>query len=83
MYQQPGAMILHLTNLTSAGTWRAPVDEYIPVGPITVKIKLNNDVKGEYINLLVAGLKIPAVVKDGWSHFQISSILNQEVVVVK
>lgn len=83
MYQQPGAMILHLTNLTSAGTWRAPVDEYIPVGPITVKIKLYNDVKGEYINLLVAGLKIPAVVKDGWSHFQISSILNQEVVVVK
>lgn len=83
LYKQPGAMILHLTNLTSAGTWKAPVDEYIPVGPVTIKIKLNNDVKGDFLNLLVAGQKITATVRDGWSHFQIASILNQEVVVIR
>lgn len=83
LYQQPGTMILHITNLTNSGTWRAPFDEYIPVGPVSVKIKLNMDVKGEYPNLLVAGQKLPAVVKNGWSQFQLASILNQEVIVIK
>jgi hypothetical protein len=71
-----------MTNLTSAGTWRAPIHEYIPIGPVSVKVKLTNDVKGEYLNLLVAGQKISAQVKNGWSHFQISSIINHEVVVI-
>lgn len=82
MYQQPGRLILHITNLISAGTWRKPIDEYIPIGPITVKIKLTKDVKGEYLNLLVAGQKISAVVRDGWSQFTINSILNHEVIVM-
>lgn len=82
LYQQPGRMILHITNLTSAGTWRQPIHEYISIGPISVKIKLTNDVKGEYLNLLVAGQKISAVAKDGWSHFQINTILDHEVIVL-
>jgi hypothetical protein len=82
MYQQPGRVILHITNLISAGTWRQPVDEYIPIGPLTVRVRLPKDVKGEYLNLLVAGQKISAVVKDGWSQFQIQSILNHEVIVM-
>jgi hypothetical protein len=82
LYEQNGKMILHLTNLTSAGTWRAPVDEYIPVGPITINVKLSTNVNGEYPSLLVAGQRITAKVEDGWSKFQIASILNHEVVVL-
>ncbi len=82
MYQQPGRIILHITNLTSDGTWRKPTHEYIPIGPITVKIKLTKDVKGDSLKLLVADQKISAEVKDGWSQFEISSILNHEVIVV-
>jgi hypothetical protein len=82
LYQQPGRLILHITNLISEGTWRQPVNEYIPIGPLSVKIKLTKDVKGEYLNLLVAGQKIPAIVKDGWSQFRINSILNHEVIVM-
>ena len=82
MYQQPGRIILHITNLTSTGTWRKPTHEYIPIGPITVKIKLTNDVKGENLKLLVADQKISAKVKDGWSQFKISSILNHEAIVL-
>jgi hypothetical protein len=82
LYQQPDRLILHLTNLISAGTWRQPIDEYIPIGPLAVKIKLTKGVKGESVNLLVAGQKISAVVKDGWSQFQINSILNHEVIVI-
>ncbi|GHT27882.1 hypothetical protein AGMMS49574_01120 [Bacteroidia bacterium] len=82
IYTQPGKMIIHLVNLTSAATWRAPLDEYIPVGPITVKVKLPENVKGDFPNLLVTGQRIVAETEGGWSKFQISSILNHEVVVL-
>jgi hypothetical protein len=82
IYRQAGRMIIHVANLTSAGSWRAPMDEYIPIGPLTISIKLTDDVKGEYLNLLVAGQRIPATVENGWSTFRLNSILNHEVVVL-
>ena len=33
LYTQGNRLILHLVNLTSAGTWRAPVEELIPGRP--------------------------------------------------
>jgi 2-keto-4-pentenoate hydratase/2-oxohepta-3-ene-1,7-dioic acid hydratase in catechol pathway len=71
-----------MANLISAGTWRQPIDEFIPIGPVTVKIKLAKDVQGKNLNLLVSGQKIPATVNDGWCRFKISSILNHELVVI-
>ena len=82
LYSQPGRMILHLINLTNTGTWRQPVDELIPVGPFQVRVKLMEDVRGKNVKLLVAGQKLPGAVKSGWSHFQINSILDHEVVVL-
>jgi len=46
LYHQPNRLILHLVNLTSAGTWRQPVDEYIPIGPVKVQVKLPEDIRG-------------------------------------
>jgi hypothetical protein len=82
LYQQPGRMILHITNLTSAGTWRKPIDELIPIGPISVSVKLSQDVKNNNLKLLVSGQKVSTLVKDGWCQFQINSILSHEVVVI-
>lgn len=82
IYRQPGKLILHVVNLISAGTWRQPVDEYIPIGPLSIKIRMTSDVNGEYPVLLVAGQKIPAEVKDGWCQFRLNSILNHEMVVI-
>jgi len=82
IYKQPGRLVIHLVNLTSAGTWRQPIHEYIPVGPITIKVKLPENVNGEFPSLMVAGQRIVADVSNGWSSFQISSILNHELVVL-
>ena len=82
LYSQPGRMILHLMNLTNPGAWRQPVDELIPVGPLRVRIKLQPDVRGKNLRLLVADQKHTGAVKDGWSHFQINSVLDHEVVVL-
>jgi hypothetical protein len=58
------------------------VDELVPVGPLEVRVKLRPDVRGKNLKFLVANQKRPAVVKNGWSHFQINSILDHEAVVL-
>jgi hypothetical protein len=82
MYQQPGRIILHITNLTSVGAWRKPIDELIPIGPLSVRVKLIKDVKGNSPKLLVAGQKISAAVKDKWSQFTLNKIYDHEVIVL-
>ena len=82
LYSQPGRMILHLMNLTNTGAWRQPADELIPIGPLRVRIKLQPDVHGKNLRFLVAGQKHTGAVKNGWSHFQINSVLDHEAVIL-
>ena len=82
LYRQPGRVVLHLVNLISAGTWRGPIDELIPIGQLQVRIKLPADVKGRVAQMLVAGRGATIGVKDGWATFDVRSILDHEVVVV-
>ena len=74
LYEQPGRLVLHLVNLTSAGTWRAPVEELIAVGPIKVKIKLPKGVGGRAARLLVAGGSRQVSVNEGVAALEITSI---------
>ncbi len=82
LYRQPGRLILHLVNLTNAGTWRAPVDELIPVGPFEVRVKLPEDVSGRHIGFLVSALKPAVTSREKWAIFEVKSVLDHEVVVI-
>ncbi len=82
LYEQEYHMILHIVNLTSAATWRQPVDELIAIGPLRVKIRLLKNVRGNNLRLLVSNEKIFGEVKNGWCHFVLKSILDHEVVVL-
>lgn len=82
LYRQPGRAILHLVNLTSAGAWRAPVEELIPVGPLHVSIRVPEGVSGNTLRLLVSGEKISLSTQGGWSRFELKSILDHEVIVL-
>ena len=82
IYHQPGRLILHMTNLTSAGTWRQPVDEFIPIGPVKVRIRLPEKVAGRSLKLLVSDNKISTAVEKGWIQFTINSISDHEVAVI-
>lgn len=73
---------LHLVNLTSTGTWRQPLDEYIPVGPANVKIRLPESVQGKKLRLLVAKKELPVTTEKGWAMFTVNSITDHEVVVI-
>jgi hypothetical protein len=82
LYRQPGRMILHLVNLTSAGSWRAPIDELIPVGPFKVSVRLTPEIRGKAVRFLVSSAAAAAAVKDGWCSFSVKSILDHEVAVI-
>jgi hypothetical protein len=82
LYRQPGRMVLHLVNLTSAGTWRAPVHELIAIGPLTVRVRLYAGVAGQALKRLVAQRDEGLAPRDGWVAFDVPSLLDHEVVVI-
>lgn len=79
LYQQPGRLILHLVNLTNAGTWRQPVDELIPIGPLQVRVRLPAGVRGKSLRLLVSGQKTRLGVANGWAQFELDSVVDHQV----
>lgn len=81
LYQQSGRLILHLVNITGAGTWRAPMDELIPIGPIDVRVKLPAGISAKNARQLVAGGSHSARIENGWASLSVQSILDHEVVV--
>jgi hypothetical protein len=83
LYQQQEKLILHLVNLTSSGTWRAPIDELIPVGPLQVRVKLPEGIPGKSARLLVSSGSTPVATRQGWAEVTIKSILDHEVIVLE
>jgi hypothetical protein len=82
LYQQESHLILHVVNLTSAATWRAPIDELIPIGPLQVRIKLPQGIAGRSAKQLVSVGSTPVTVSKGWAEFGVKTILDHEVVVL-
>jgi hypothetical protein len=83
LYAQPDCMILHLVNLSNPAAWKAPVEELIPVGPVHVGIKLSGGAGGRSVRSLVSSQELAATVTDGWVRFDIASIADHEVLVVR
>jgi hypothetical protein len=82
LYQQQNKLLLHVVNLTNSGTWRAPVDELIRIGPLSIRLKLPAGIRGNRIQLLVAKHSTKTAVSHGWAHFELPSILDHEVAVI-
>jgi hypothetical protein len=83
LYKQDGRLILHLVNLTNENTWRQSLDELIPVGPLSVKVKLPAGIGGQKLRALVSQQSIgKPTVTEGWCHFTVNRILDHEVVVI-
>lgn len=82
LYHQSNRLILHVVNLTSAATWRAPIHEFIKIGPLNVKVKLPEGVSGRRLRTLVSDQKISPSVRNGYAEFVIASVLDHEVLVL-
>ena len=83
LYRQPGRLVLHIVNLTSTGTWRAPIDELIPIGPFDVRVRLPKNINPQRLKFLVSGASVAAKVDDGSVVFRTGSVLDHEVAVLE
>ena len=82
LYEQPGRTILHIVNLTSEATWRAPVDELIRVGPFKVTMAVPARATTPRAHFLVSGAAPAVRVTGGNASFEIASMLDHELVVL-
>jgi hypothetical protein len=82
LYRQQNTLILHLVNLTSSGTWRAPIDELIRIGPLDVAVKLPKGVRAAKARLTVSTGTIPVHTNQGWARFSVKSILDHEMIFI-
>ena len=81
LYRQDRKLILHVVNLNN-GTWRSPVHELIPIGPLKVEIRISEKIDGGRVHRLVVGDTLQASRKGDWTEFRIDSLLDHEVVVI-
>jgi len=82
LYEQPGRLVLHLVNLTNEGSWRAPVDELIRVGPFHVSVRLPAAAASVRTRLLVSQAEARSTIRNGVASFTIDGILDHEVAVL-
>lgn len=83
LYRQRDRLILHVVNLTNAGTSRVPVDELIPVGPLRVQVRLPEAVRISKMKFLVSQHKPLLTIDAGVAVFQLPSLLDHEVIVLE
>jgi len=82
MYRQNARLILHLINLSNEATWRAPIEEWIPVGPLHVTVRVPAAVQASSARGLVSGAAMPVATSNGRASFEVKSIRDHEVLVI-
>lgn len=82
LYRQPNAVILHMVNLTGT-SGRQPVHELIPVGPLRVLVRLPAGFNPQRVMFLVNERALRAPVRNGWVEFEVPSVTDHEVVVIR
>jgi hypothetical protein len=76
-----GEHVLHLVNLNNPNTWRTPVQEIVPTGP--VRVRLNRSLARGRVNVraLVSEQVLAARATGGWHEVDVARIADHEVLV--
>jgi hypothetical protein len=81
-WRQEESLTVHLVNLTNAMAMKGPVREFVPVGPMTVRLRLPAGAQARRVQLLVAGIAAPAQEADGAVTVGVPTVRDHEVVAV-
>jgi hypothetical protein len=83
LYRQSDRLVLHLVNLTGVGSWRAPMEEIIPIGPISVRLRDPARKASREIHWRVGGRTERATVDDGWLQLRLPVLRDHELAVIE
>jgi hypothetical protein len=81
-WRQKDSLTVHLVNLTNAMAMKGPVREFVPVGPMTVTIRLPAGARPRRAQLLVAGTAPNVDEAQGTVTIVVPSIRDHEVVAI-
>lgn len=82
VYRKDGRLLVHLVNLTNSATWRAPMDEVIPVAPVRLTVRRLAGMRyGREVQLRVSGSRRDVRMTNGVAAIEIGSIAEHELVV--
>jgi len=82
VWRQKDSLTVHLVNLTNAMAMKGPVREFVPVGPMTVTIRLPAGARPRRAQLLVAGAAAQAQEAPGAVTVVVPSVRDHEVVAI-
>lgn len=82
LYQQPGRLVLHILNLNNSGSWRAPIDELIPMSPVRIVLPRPHGTAYRTARFLVSGQRRAVRVNGSQIEFETGPILDHEVAVI-
>ncbi len=82
LWRQRESMTVHLVNLTNPMMMKGPVREAIPVGPLTVRVRLPDGLRPRKVHLLTAGTTPRTRQSDGVLTITVPSVEVHEVVAI-
>jgi hypothetical protein len=83
LYRQTDRLVLHIVNLTGAGSWRAPMEEIIPVGPLSVRLRDPGRSATRVVRCRVSGRTERVAARDGWLHVGLPLVRDHELLLVE
>jgi hypothetical protein len=83
LYRQSDRLVLHLVNLTGVGSWRAPMEEIIPVGPIGVRLRDPARKGSREVRWRVGGRTERVTAIDGWLELGLPVLRDHELAVIE
>jgi hypothetical protein len=81
-WRQRDSLTVHLVNLTNAMAMKGPVREFVPVGPMTVRLRLPAGARARRVQLLIADTAATAAEVDGAVTVVVPTVRDHEVVAV-
>jgi hypothetical protein len=82
VWRQRDSMTVHLVNLTNPMMMKGPLRESIPVGPLTVRVRLPDGARPAKVQLLTAGTTVAAAPANGTLRVVVPSVDVHEVIAI-
>jgi len=80
LWRQRASTTVHLVNLTNPMMMKGPLREVLPVGPLTVRVRLGDGRRPSKVSLLTAGTTVPARIENGTLVVDVPSVSVHEVI---
>lgn len=82
LYRQKGRLIVHLVNVSGTNLNPGYVEEFLPVGPISVSVRMDGIVP-KYAQLKVLGIEVQPEINNSWVTVRVDLLTSHELIILE